>query len=79
MHIYKLITWYGKLKKQQRLSVNVSMRWDVLWLIPCSIYGIHQEVKEIEHLEATLAGRRRLRIMGVLGMQARPRAPQARP
>jgi hypothetical protein len=40
IYVYRLITRYRKLGKQQRLSVKVSMRWDVLWPAPCSIYVV---------------------------------------
>jgi len=29
MDVYRFITWHMKLEKQQRLSVKISMRWDV--------------------------------------------------
>jgi len=40
MYIYRLITWYMMLKKQQQLSINVSIRLDILWPIPSSIYVV---------------------------------------
>jgi hypothetical protein len=40
IYVYRLITRYRKLGKQQRLSVKVSMRWDVLWPAPRSIYVV---------------------------------------
>jgi hypothetical protein len=47
--MYRLITWYGKLEKQQWLSVKVSMRWDVLWPTPRSIY-VKADFKRLEML-----------------------------
>jgi len=38
MYVYRLITWYKKLGKQQQLPMKVSMRWNVLWPTPHSIY-----------------------------------------
>ena len=38
MYVYRLITWYRKLGKQQQLFVKVSMRLDILWSTLRSIY-----------------------------------------
>jgi hypothetical protein len=38
MYIYRLIIGHINLEKQQQLSVKMSMRWDVLWPTPHSIY-----------------------------------------
>jgi hypothetical protein len=47
MYVYRLITWYRKLGKQQQLFMKVSMRLDLLWSTLRSIY-IVMDFKRLE-------------------------------
>ena len=56
MDVNRFITWHMKLKKQQRLSVKILMRWDVF--VANTMFNLYhgrfQEVREVECLEAKL-------------------------
>ena len=56
IYVYRFITWYRRLEKQQQLSVKVSMRWDVLWPTLRLIYVVvkFKRLKEVKHLEVAL-------------------------
>ena len=79
MYVYRLITWYGKLRKQQ-LSVKMSMERDILWptlhLILC--HGGLLEVGKVERLETTLA-EDEITYHGSVGMLVCPQPSQAHP
>jgi len=59
IYVYRLITRYRKLGKQQWLSVKVSMRWDEMRYIVANTtlnlcFGGLQEIGEVRRLETTL-------------------------
>jgi hypothetical protein len=49
IYVYRFITWYRRLGKQQQLSVKVLMRWDVLWPALRLIYVV-VKFKRLERL-----------------------------
>jgi hypothetical protein len=76
MYVYRLITWYGKLRKQ-RLSVKISMERDIMWptlhLILC-----HGGLHEVGRLETTLA-EDEITYHESVGMLVCPQPSQAHP